>query len=246
MVDESTDHRTSTLSRRVRSGAGHGRIRSPAPSSSTLTVSAMMSSREITPWSTQQPEIRAARGARPRDLPGAHAQLLGVHEQRVGLLAALGGQAGAEVGSGVEQANRFAPSREAGLPVRGPSLVQTCETFPRGELGVDGKRSLVILVRGNARARVLLSRAVWVFVMRLATASRTSKSRFPSNREHPPPSRGSQRDCIVSGSCSGSSARGSDRAAGLAGLADRSRRPRSSRIRRRRSWRRGCVSCPRE
>jgi hypothetical protein len=72
---------------------------------------------------------------------------------------------------------------------------------------VDGrpssKRLLVILVRGNARAAgPPLSSSVGA-VMRLVTASRTSKSRFPSNREHPPPGRGSQRDCIVSGSCSG-------------------------------------------
>ena len=41
---------------------------------------------------------------------------MGVHEERAGFRAALGGQA--EVGIDVEQANRFAPTREAGLPVQ--------------------------------------------------------------------------------------------------------------------------------
>jgi hypothetical protein len=66
----------------------------------------------------ERPEVHAAQGWHSRHLPRTHAKLLGADDEQFGLGAARGGQADAEIGIGVEQADRVVPCRRAGRPVR--------------------------------------------------------------------------------------------------------------------------------
>ena len=93
----------------------HGRSRSPGPSSSALTWSATISSRESTPSSTSRPTWSALAPDRRDDVPGADAEAGGCARRARARprRARLPASSAAEVGVGLEQPDGSGCSRHA-------------------------------------------------------------------------------------------------------------------------------------